>query len=73
MDVTQGQRDVDKHNGIADHYGADIAVALSVNFIFYAPLCTECYGQVGVFEVLHVTDESEMHTDKKHMKNTQGK
>ncbi len=62
VDVTQGQGDVDEHNGVADYYGADVTVALSVQFIFNTPLCTKGYGQVGVFEVLHELDESEMHT-----------
>lgn len=62
VDVTQGQGDVDKHNGVADYDGADIAAALSVYFIFNTPLCTKGYSQVGVFEVLHEFDESEMDT-----------
>lgn len=74
VDVTQGQRDVDEHDGIADYYGADITVALPVNLILNAPLSTERYGQVGVLEVLHELDESEMHTTtRKQMRNTQGK
>ena len=64
VDVTQGQGDVDEHNGIADYNGANVTVALSVNFIFNTPLCGERYGQVGVFEVLHELDEPEMHTKK---------
>lgn len=48
MDVTKGQRDVDEHDGIADDNGADVAVALSVDFIFNAPLGAEGDGQVGV-------------------------
>lgn len=62
VDVTQGQGDVDEHNGVADYDGADIAAALSVYFIFNTPLCTKGDGQVGVFEVLHEFDESEMDT-----------
>lgn len=61
-DVTQGQRDVDEHNDVADYNSADIAVALSVYFIFNTPLCTEGYSQVGVREVLHELDEPEMDT-----------
>ena len=64
VDVTQSQGDVDEHDGIADHYSSDITVALSVDFILDASLGTEGYGQVGVFEVLHKVDESEMRTKK---------
>lgn len=63
MDVTEGQGDVDEHNGITDYDGADVTFALSVYFIFNTPLGTKGYGQVGVFEVLHEADESEMHTN----------
>ena len=48
LDVTQCQGDVDEHNSVADHDGADVTVALSVNLILNTPLCTERYGQVGV-------------------------
>lgn len=72
VDVTQGQGDVDEHNGIADYYGADVTVALSVYFIFNTPLCTKGNGQVGVFEVLHECDEPERHTyAQKHNKYAQ--
>lgn len=60
VDVTQGQGDVDEHNAIAEDHSADVAVALSVDLIFNAPLCTESNGQVGVAEVLHKFDEPEM-------------
>lgn len=62
MDVTQGQGDVHKHNDIANHNGADVTVALSVYFIFNAPLGAKGYGQVGVCVVLHKPDKSEMGT-----------
>lgn len=58
MNVTQGQGDVKEHDAIAEDDGADIAVALSVNFILNTSLCTEGYSQVGVFEILHEPDES---------------
>lgn len=60
VDVTQGQGDVDEHNTIAEDHSADVAVALSVDLIFNAPLCAESDGQVGVAEVLHKFDEPEM-------------
>lgn len=62
VDVTQGQGDVDEHNSIAENYGADVTVALSVYFIFNTSLCTKGYSQVGVFEVLHEPDESKTDT-----------
>lgn len=68
MDVTQCQGDVDEHDGIADDYGADVTVALSVYLIFDTPLCAEGYGEVGVFVVLHELDKSEMRTHKKYNK-----
>lgn len=64
LDVTQSQRDVQEHDGVADDNGADVTVALSVKLVFNAPLCTEGYGQVGVLVVLHKFDESEMCTNK---------
>ena len=63
LDVTQGQGDVDEHDGVADDDGADVTVALSVDFVFDTPLSAEGYGQVGVVELLHELDESEMHTE----------
>lgn len=60
VDVSQGQRDVDKHDDVADDHRADVAVALPVDLILDAPLRAEGDGQVGVFVVLHETDESEM-------------
>lgn len=56
--MTQGQRDVDEHDGVADHYGADVTVALSVYFVFNTPLRTKSDGQVRIVEVLHELDES---------------
>lgn len=62
VDVPQGQGDVDEHNGIADYYGSDVTVALSVYLVFNTPLSTEGYGEVGIFKVLHEFDEPEKHT-----------
>lgn len=59
VDVSQGQRDVDKHDDVADDHGADVAVALPVDLILDTALRAEGDGQVGVFVVLHETDESE--------------
>lgn len=64
LDVTQGQGDVDEHDGVTDHDGTDVTVALSVNFILNTPLCTEGYGQIGVAEILHEPDEPETCTHK---------
>lgn len=61
-DVAQGQGDVHKHNDVANHDGADVAVALSVYFVFNTPLGTEGDGQVGVCVVLHESDKPETHT-----------
>lgn len=63
--MTQGKGDVNEHDGVADYDGADVTVAFSCYFVFNAPLCTECYGQVGVAEVLHEFDKSERHTHTK--------
>ena len=68
VDVTQGQGDVHKHNGVADNYGADVTITLSLNFIFNTPLCTIGYSQVGVCEVFHEPDESEINTYTKYSK-----
>lgn len=62
VDVAQSQGDVDEHDGVADHDGPDVTVALSVDLVFNAPLCTEGYGQIGIVEVLHKLDEPERHT-----------
>lgn len=64
LDVTQGQGDVHKHNDVTKNDGVDVAVALSVYFIFNTPLGTEGYRQVGVCVVLHKPYKPEM--DKKH-------
>lgn len=68
VDVTQGQGDVHKHNGVADNYDPDVAIALSLYFIFNTPLCTIGYSQVGVCEVFHEPDESEINTHTKYSK-----
>lgn len=71
--MTQCQGDVDEHNSIADYYGADVTVALSVYLIFDTPLGVEGYGEVGVFVAFHELDESETcntHTQKKKSVNT---
>lgn len=65
MNVAEGQRDVDEHDDVTDDDGFNVAVALSVQFIFNAPLWAEGNGQVGVGIVLHETDESEIQKIKK--------
>lgn len=60
VNVSQGQGDVDKHDDVADDHRADVAVALPLDLILDTPLRAEGDGQVGVFVVLHETDEPEM-------------
>lgn len=58
-DVSQGQRDVDKHDDVADDHRAEVAVALPVDLVLDTPLRAEGDGQVGVCVVLHEADESD--------------
>lgn len=57
LDVAQGQRDVQEHDGVADDDGADVAVALAVDLVLDAPLAAEGHRQVGVVVALHEPDE----------------
>lgn len=58
-DVPQSQGDVDEHGGVADQYGADVAVALSVDLVLDAALRVEGDHEVGVAVVFQKGNESE--------------
>lgn len=56
-DVAQGQRDVQKHDGIADHNREDIAVTFSVQLIFDTSFSSERNGQIWILIVTHKVNE----------------
>lgn len=57
MNVAQGKGDVEEHDGVADHYGSDVAVALAVDLVLDAALRAVGDGQVGIGVVLNKADE----------------
>lgn len=59
-DVSQGQRNVDKHSDVADDHREDVVAALPIDLVLNAPLCAEGDGQVGVGVFLHELDEPEV-------------
>lgn len=50
-DVPQRQGNVQEHDGIADHHGDEVTVALTVQFIFDTSLSGEGNGEIGVLVV----------------------
>lgn len=57
INVAQSQRDVDKHDDVADQDSGDITAALTVDLVLNAALRAEWDGQVGVFIVLYKVDK----------------
>lgn len=64
-DVPQSQGDVDEHGGVANQYGADVAVALSVDLVLNAALRVEGDREVGVAVAFQKGNESEKAGEKK--------
>lgn len=53
LDVSQGKRDVQKHDGVADGNSEHITPTFPIQFIFKASLGNERNGQIGILVVFH--------------------
>lgn len=57
--MPQSQGDVDEHDGVADEYGGDVAVALAVDLVLDAALRVEGHDELRVAVVFQKCDKSE--------------
>lgn len=57
--MSQSQRNVHEHGGVADQYSGDVAVALPVDLVLDATLRVEGDDEVRVAVVFQKADESE--------------